>query len=561
MTGGQRRPSFDLTLGDSAFLVHELGSIDPRQLTSSQRQKDLDPIGGVHDGDGEEESSSLSLSSSSTPAAAAAAAEEEWTRGDVRLEARLFLELAGVSSMMNIGFVSSPLLTASYIGRGFSPVYLSAFTLANLTGNLSTFALLAGMFSASDTLSPQAFGRGDFPEVGRVAIRGVVASACLLVPINAVLFCCLEDIMVALGQDAEASRHAGRWYKIFVFQVPFGILYNCLWKFLTAQHIMKPLILVSITSVCLILPLSLNVCIRSMGFLGSAVGYVIFQASQALILLWYVWRKQPHEPETWKGLSLKIVAGAVEWSRMKEFVGLGMGGILAQCEWIFWEALGLVVGRLGVVALSVHTIPNQTIMAFCMVPFSFGVALAIRMGISLPVSVRRTQAIVVAATVFSAVLFGLFSVGVCVFRDRIVGLFTTDGDVTELAEVVWTKVSLFNMNVAVFAICTGIATGLGKQWPLGVINFVFLWLFGLPMIYYTAVVLDRGLDAVWFWMNIPYLCMNIALTGLFLYADWHKIREQILLPGSDTEQQDIEPEANIKDQLGETANETTPLLL
>eukprot|EP00535_Pseudo-nitzschia_heimii_P011877 CAMPEP_0197194454 /NCGR_PEP_ID=MMETSP1423-20130617/29264_1 /TAXON_ID=476441 /ORGANISM="Pseudo-nitzschia heimii, Strain UNC1101" /LENGTH=84 /DNA_ID=CAMNT_0042647879 /DNA_START=34 /DNA_END=285 /DNA_ORIENTATION=- len=84
------------------------------------------------------------------------------------------------------------------------------------------------------------------------------------------------------------------------------------------------------------------------------------------------------------------------------------------------------------------------------------------------------------------------------------------------------------MNIAVFAIFTGVATGLGKQWPLGVINFVFLWLFGLPTIYYTAVVLDQGLDAAWFWMNIPYLCMNIALMGMFLYTDWHKIRRQIL---------------------------------
>ena len=37
-------------------------------------------------------------------------------------------------------------------------------------------------------------------------------------------------------------------------------------------------------------------------------------------------------------------------------------------------------------------------------------------------------------------------------------------------------------------------TAIRKQWPLGVINFVFLWLFGLPMIYCTAVVLDQGRD-------------------------------------------------------------------
>mmetsp|Transcript_7554 Transcript_7554/g.18500 ORF Transcript_7554/g.18500 Transcript_7554/m.18500 type:complete len:552 (+) Transcript_7554:103-1758(+) len=551
MTGGQRRPSYDLAIEDSAFLKHELEAIDPMQLTLSQRQKRQKQ---KHEestdtkATGEEDSLSKATDTESLSLS-------DWDKGDIWLEARLFLELAGVSSLMNLGFISSPLLTASYIGRSFAPVYLSAFTLANLTGNLSTFSFLAGLFSASDTLSPQAFGREDFPEVGKLAIRGFVVSFSVLLPLNIMLFYYLEPIMIALGQDAEASLHASRWYKVFVFTLPFSILFNCLWKFLTAQHIMKPLILVSLLCTCVILPLSLQICINAMGFVGSAVGYAIFQISQALALLFYVYWKQPHEPRTWSGLSLKIVASALEWDQMKEFIHLGMGGIVAQCEWIFWEAVGLVVGKLGVVALSVHTIPNQTIMAFCMVPFSFGIALAIRMGISLPISVKRTQVIVLATLIFSALLFGIASIGVNIYRDELVGFFTTDDAVKELADVVWLKVSLFNFNVAIFGILVGIATGLGKQWPLGVINFVFLWLFGLPMIYYTAVVQDQGLDAAWYWMNIPYLCMNVTLGILFVFTDWNEVQEQIL----DTGEKNIETNG---DQQGGTdvLNEKTSLL-
>ena len=248
---------------------------------------------------------------------------------------------------------------------------------------------------------------------------------------------------------------------------------------------------------------------------------------------------------------------------MKEFLHLAVGGIVAQCEWIFWEGMGLVVGQLGVVALSVHTIPNQTIMAFCMVPFSFGVAVAIRMGVSLPISVQRTQALVLATFGFSMVLFGLISVGVYVFRDAIIDVFTNDDDVKELADVIWLEVSLFNLNVAVFGILSGVATGLGKQWQLGVINFVFLWLFGLPMIYYTAIVLDQGLDAAWFWMNIPYLGMNIALIILFFFTDWFQIQEQILLKKDDSNSNAdcCDDDGDDDQQDGITlANETTTLL-
>lgn len=461
---------------------------------------------------------------------------------EVWKEARLFLELASVSSLMNLGSMLSNLLTASYIGRQFEPVYLSAFTLANLTGNLCTFSVLAGLFSASDTLSPQAFGRGEFQEVGRIAVRGYTIALSMLLPINILLYGYLEPIMIALGQDAEASFHAGRWYRVFVLTLPFSILFNSLWKFLTAQHIMKPLIFVSVLCTGIFLPVCLHIGIETMGFMGSALANVVFQATQALLLLGYVCWIQPHEARTWPSLTTttttttlssvlwKFVSSALlDWKRMKEFLYLGMGGIVAQCEWIFWESVTLLVGRLGVVTLSAHTITIQTSMAFWMIPISFGTALAIRMGISLSISVKRTQRIVLATLLFSVVLFGLISVFIYVSRDTIVGLFTTDKDVEEMTDAVWGEVSWANFIFAIFGLLTGVATGLGKQWPLGIINFFNLWLFGLPVMYYTAIILDQGLDSVWFWMNIPYLSMNIMLIALFVGTDWHSIRKQMLL--------------------------------
>jgi hypothetical protein len=35
---------------------------------------------------------------------------------------------------------------------------------------------------------------------------------------------------------------------------------------------------------------------------------------------------------------------------MVDYITLGMGGMFAQSEWIFWEAIGLVIGLLGVVS-------------------------------------------------------------------------------------------------------------------------------------------------------------------------------------------------------------------
>jgi len=480
-------------------------------------------------------------------------ADFKWTKNDILHEIRQYFELGITSTLTNVGFVASPLLTASFVGRNFPPVYLSAFTLANLMGNLSTFTLLWGLFSASDTLQPQAFGRGDFAEVGRLAIRGYIVNFCVIFPLNVILYVFFYDIMIALGQDAEASMYACQWYRIFCFLLPFAVLYNCLWKYLTAQQILKPLIMNSIICIFVVLPLCLNICIKAFGFKGSAIGYVIYQFIQAFSLLYYLYLVKPHEAKTWKGLSYENIVEALDWDQTMYYLHLGVGGIVAQCEWIFWEGMGLVVGLLGVIPLTVHTIPNQTIVAFCMCPFAFGTALAVRMGISLTISVRRTQEIVIAAIVFVVIYFGIFSILVQVLENVIVGVFTHNEEVKAGAHEIWSKVSIFNFSMSIFGTFSGIATGLGMQWPLGIINFVFLFLFGLPVIYYTSVVLDQGLNAAWFWMNIAYLGMNVTFTFLFIFADWRAIQKKALI-SSEKDKEDTES----KDKT--IVNESTSLL-
>jgi multidrug resistance protein, MATE family len=152
------------------------------------------------------------------------------------MESRLFLELATTTTLLTLGFILSPLMTASYIGRRFGPVFLSGFTLANLTGNLCTFSIMSGVLSASDTLSPQAFGTGDYREVGLLAIRGAVSCFAILLPINIILVLYLESGLVALGQDPMAASYAMSWYRIFVLSLPFNIISQTMWKFLSAQR-------------------------------------------------------------------------------------------------------------------------------------------------------------------------------------------------------------------------------------------------------------------------------------------------------------------------------------
>jgi Na+-driven multidrug efflux pump len=316
MTGGQqRRPSFDMTVDDTAYLFHELDTIDPaqQQKRSHQHNTELELES--------EDKNDMDITQSR---------RTQKSNIDFLLEARLFFELAGVSTLISLSSISSSILTASYIGRNFPIVYLSSFTLANLTSNLSTFALMSGLMSASDTLSPQAYSKRNYQEVGRIAIRGFIVCCSVLIPINLILYFYLDVILIQFcHQDREASQYAQQWYRLFSVSLPFQILYNCLWKFLTAQHIMKPLIMVSLISTLFVLPIGLKILISVYGFLGSAYAYLLFQIIQTLLLVTYLWYQQPHHPQTWPvtlhnfGTVISFIQSSLQWSSMKEFLYLG----------------------------------------------------------------------------------------------------------------------------------------------------------------------------------------------------------------------------------------------
>ena len=354
-------------------------------------------------------------------------------------ETRLFLELAIPTCLLGFAFTLSPLLTASYVGLKFGPVFLSAFTLGNLTGNLCTFSLLAGLFSASDTLSPQAYGIGNYKEVGLIAMRGFFASVVLILPINVLLVMFMEDILLAVGQDPGAAFHATQWYQIFVWALPFFVAYDALWKFLSAQHVMRPLIYVSLFCCVVVLPIALHLCTEYYGFLGSAMAYVCFQSSQCILLILYVVVFQPHTEGTWPGLG--CWRDALKYRPMIEYISLGAGGILSQSEWIYWEALSLLVGNLGVIPLSAHTIPNQVIFVSCQFPFSFGTALAIRMGHVLSKSVAHAKQLAAVTTSLSTLLFLITTIVVFMVPDWIFAMFTSNEDVIVMGKSIWLKAS------------------------------------------------------------------------------------------------------------------------
>ncbi|KAL7564855.1 hypothetical protein ACA910_001600 [Epithemia clementina (nom. ined.)] len=445
-------------------------------------------------------------------------------------EVQLLLTLSLPSIMINLSFMVPHFLNASYIGRHFGPTHLVGYALAMVTANIFQGTLLQGLFNASDTLSPQAYGAQNYREVGLLALRGYVLSMVLVViPMNGIMYVCMPDLLLWFGQDATAVQHGYQYFVLYSASFPFYTLVNILWKFLAAQTVLWPLVYATLICTFVLFPIGLQVLGHVLGFVGPAVATALFYLVQSILILILLWYFQPHDVETWPGcFNAAAWRDALwSWTPLSTYLSLGLGGILAMLEWVYWEALYLLIGTFGVVPLSAHTIPAAVSDILYMIPLGIGMALSIRMGHYISHNVAQTQALAVGTLFFGSILFGCMAILLYLFQSSITHMFTQDDQVLALCRVIWPNVCWNFFSLGIYAIVIGIAIGLGMQWTLGIVTVTALWGIGMPAAYYFALQRQGGLNAVWTWMWPCYVLISVAMCIAFLRTDWHEISRQV----------------------------------
>ena len=230
-----------------------------------------------------------------------------------KTETKRMCDLAVPTIIVFLGLFTPQALTAAFIGRKLGVQYLDGFSLANLMSNLLAFSVLKGLFLANDTLMPQAFGAGNYKEVGLLAIRGYIVGLLFMMPIFVVLFLYMHPILLFLGQSPLPASLAAQFFRVYVLVFPFYILYVMMWKFLTAQEIMRPLMVVQLIACGMILPLTLTCFVEWYGYIGGAWALVVYNVAQAVLLLGYILTTSPSHLE-WIiiKLAIRIIVGGCE---------------------------------------------------------------------------------------------------------------------------------------------------------------------------------------------------------------------------------------------------------
>ena len=156
-------------------------------------------------------------------------------------------------------------------------------------------------------------------------------------------------------------------------------------------------------------------------------------------------------------------------------------------------------------------------------PFSVGIALSIRLGSTLPVSVPRAKQTTIDTFVASIIAFGILSIIMFIQQDSLIYLFTTTDALIDGCHEIWWKVCVFSFFLSIFGIHMGTCFGLGMQWTLGISTFISLWIIGLPSGYYVSVVQHGGINYLWSTIWPPYAMLTITLALAIVSADWNQI--------------------------------------
>jgi MatE len=207
-----------------------------------------------------------------------------------------------------------------------------------------------------------------------------------------------------------------------------------------------------------------------------------------------------------------------------------------------------MIGTMGVIQLSVHTIPTQISSILYMIHLGIAIALSIRIGNMIVLSPNDAKKLSYYTVLISSIFFAILSYYVYIYRYIIYSLFTTDQHVINGCEEIWILVTIFTFNMGLFTVVDGIIQGLGKQWIVGHLTVVYLFLLGLPYFCYYGIYKNGGVYVAWEAMLYPNIALTISTILYLCSVDWEQISNDIKNEDdSDSEKYSDDEDSDISD--------------
>ncbi|KAL9148232.1 hypothetical protein ABFS82_12G028400 [Erythranthe guttata] len=412
---------------------------------------------------------------------------------------------AFVRELNMVSYIAMPMVVVSvsqYMLRAVSlmmlghlgELALSGASIATSLSNVTGFSLLTGMASALETLCGQAYGARQYEKVGILTYGSIIWLCLACLPVS-LLWIYTENILILLGQDPLISAEAGNfsiWLIPSLF--PYAILQSLV-RYLQIQSLIFPMLVSSLASLCIHVPLSWVFIFKlNLGNAGAALAIGFSYWSNVIMLVLYV-----KYSSTCKKTRAKFSRDL--FLTMGIFFQYAIPSAVMIClEWWTYEIIILLGGLLPNPGLETSVLSiclTITTMHF-LVPYSFGAAASTRISNELGAGKPQSARVVLSAVMFLAMVELVIAVTVIFFCRNILGYsFSNEKNVAYYVKEMTPFLCLSIGMDCIVAALSGVVRGGGWQRMGAYVNLGAYYIVGIPIALVLGFVLHLKGEGLW----------------------------------------------------------------
>lgn len=409
-----------------------------------------------------------------------------------------------------------------FIGRLGNENYISAVGVGTTILGMIGLQSLYSISVALDTLVAQAFGNKNYEMCGVYLNKAfILLAVSSIIPV--VLLLISDTLLIFIGFEPLIANMVGLYTRRMVPFVYFSVIFYFLNRFLNAQQIVIPqMVITGITTALHPLWCYLFIFKYQYGYLGLADAYTITTFANLFILVSYMWYTGCCRV-TLSSPTLDI------WKDWGTFLRIAIAGILfALLEWWGYYILMLFAGMLPPSSLATNQIITNVDIFFYMFPIGVGSALTALVGNALgQKKADEAKLYSQVAVVMNTALISILVLVCLIFRSKIAYFYSS----LESTHDVFVKV-IFVAVLSFFFDCTQgclsrIFVSQGKQIYATLIGGVVYYVVMLPLGYLLIVYAKLDLYGLWGAGACGYTLMVFAFATIIFSQNWEAIAEEI----------------------------------
>ena len=389
---------------------------------------------------------------------------------------------------------------------------LAGLAVGTAFANTLWFFVTGVIFSVTPIVA-QLYGAKKFIEIGK-KLREILWIAAFLGTLLAIIFSNLSLIFTLLPIQESITNISINYLKAVAPGIAFITIFTCLRCYSEGMTLTKPIFVVAFSGMLLNIPLDL---IFVYGWLGApklggvGCGIATSIVSFLMMIVLFVYINISKNYKKTKPFS-EFSSPSIETTKEVFKLGLPIGiGIFIELS--MFSGAAIILSVLGEIVVASHSVAINIASLFFMLPLAIGLASATRVGNLIGEQNPIQAKIASSATIIMCITGALFnSIVILLFGSLIVGLYTTELPVIELAASLIVFAAIFQLPDAIQMGALGSLRGYKDTFIPMVLLLISYWIFAMPIGYFLTnfgFTAPLGAQGMWFGMIIGLTIFSI----------------------------------------------------